>query len=224
VIARWPCPGPGGPHDELAIAFDRSRARRLLVVPALFEEANRTRRFLVETMRRLDQAGIDSFLPDLPGCNESLQPFAEQSLATWREAMIAAQRHFAATEVLSLRGGTLVAPERSPGWQLEPVAGKSLLRQLLRARSIAAREAGREERLETLLEEGRISGLELAGYPCSAMLITGLEEATPAATEALLQVKQTQLGGGAQWLRSEPSEDAAQSDALSALIAAGARH
>jgi hypothetical protein len=223
VIARWPCPGPGGHHDELAIAFDRGRARRLLVVPALFEEANRTRRFLVETMRRLDHAGIDSFLPDLPGCNESLQPFAEQSLATWRAAMIAALRHFAATEILSLRGGALVAPQGSPGWQLEPAAGKSQLRQLLRARTIAARENGREEKLETLLQVGRINGLELAGYPCRAALLKELEEAAPPVTEALLQVRQTQLGGGALWLRSEPSDDAAQSDALAALIAGGAR-
>jgi len=31
------------------------------------------RRFTVEVMRRLDNAGIDSFLPDLPGGNESSQ-------------------------------------------------------------------------------------------------------------------------------------------------------
>ena len=66
MIARWPCPGPDGPSDEYAFCIDRDRQRRVLVVPALFEEANRTRRMLVETIRRLDQAGIDAFVNKRP--------------------------------------------------------------------------------------------------------------------------------------------------------------
>jgi len=55
--ATWPCPGPAGLLDEAAVAFDRGRAARLLIVPPLFEEMNRTRRFLAEAQRALDAAG-----------------------------------------------------------------------------------------------------------------------------------------------------------------------
>jgi len=221
VIASWTCPGPGGPTQEYAAAFDGGRAVRLLIVPALFEEANRTRRFIVETMRLLDNAGIDSILPDLPGCNESLQSFEVQSLATWRDAVAAARRHFAPTYLLTIRGGALIVPDDLPGWRLEPVAGLSLLRQLLRARTIAAREDGRDEKLEMLLEQGRAQGLELAGYHCSAALIAGLEDGVQTASEVQMPIRQAQLGGGALWLRSEPSEDHNQSAALAAIVIQG---
>jgi hypothetical protein len=224
VNASWPCPGPDGPTEELAVAFERSaippRRHRLLIVPPLFEEMNRTRRFLVDTMRRLDMSGIDSFLPDLPGCNESLQPFEAQSLYGWRRAMGQAALHFRATHVLAMRGGALIFPNALPGWVLEPVKGASLLRQMLRARTIAAREAGHSEVMADLLEQGRTEGLELAGYHLGASLVAGLESAVPL-DEGQREIRQSDLGGGALWLRSEPGEDAAQADALAALIAGG---
>ena len=218
MIAAWPCPGPDGPSEEYAVSFDRGRPRRLLIVPALFDEANRTRRFLIETMRLLDRAGIDSILPDLPGCNESLRPFGGESLESWQAAMAAAIRHFACNEVLSLRAGSLIAPA-VPGWQLEPLAGRSQLRQLLRARTIAAREEGRSETIEGLLELGRREGLDLAGYACSAALLGGLEHGEP--VQGQRPIRQADLGGGALWLRSEPGEAPDQSSALAAILAAG---
>ena len=45
----------------------------------MFDEANKLRHFTIELMRRLDTAGIDTFLPDLPGCNESLAPLEAQT-------------------------------------------------------------------------------------------------------------------------------------------------
>lgn len=219
--ACWPCPGPAGIADELAVAFDRARAVRLLIVPPLFEEMNRTRRMLIETQRRLDALGVDSMLPDLPGCNESLQSFSAQSLGSWRVAMEAASRHFAATHVLAVRGGALVFPTRFPGWVLEPVKGASILRQLLRARVLSAKEAGREENSADLLEEGRNIGLELAGYRLSAALVAGLDSAVPE-DEGQRVIRQAELGGSALWLRSEPGEDPAQSAALAQIIASEA--
>lgn len=213
--ATWPCPGPA---DELAVVFDRARPVRLLIVPPLFEEMNRTRRFLVETQRQLDALGVDSMLPDLPGCNESPQPFAEQSLGSWRDAMAAAARHFGATHVLAVRGGALVFPTSLPGWVLEPAKGASILRQLLRARVLSAREAGREENSADLLEQGRNHGLELAGYPLSAALVAGLDAAVPQ-DEGQVELRQAALGGSTLWLRSEPGEDAAQSANLARIIA-----
>jgi hypothetical protein len=218
MLATWPCPGPAGILQELAIAFDQGRTARLLVVPALFEEMNRTRRFLAETQRLLDSAGIDSFLPDLPGCNESVQAFSAQSLSSWRDAMAAAGRYFGATHVLAVRGGALVFPTVLPGWVLEPVKGAAILRQLLRARVVAAHEAGFAEESAHLLEIGRNIGLELAGYRLGSALVAGLDAAVPEC-EGQRVIHQSDLGAGALWLRREPGEDPEQSATLAAIIA-----
>lgn len=218
MIASWPCPGPDGHCDEYAFGFDRARKRRLLIVPPPFDEANRMRRMLVDAMRALDAAGIDSFLPDLPGCNESSQHFSAQSLHAWRGAMAQAARHFGATDVLAVRGGALVFPGHLPGWILEPAKGASILRQMIRGRVIAAREAGRHEDSAALLEQGRTQGLELAGWHCGASLIAGLENALPE-IEGQRIVSQGELGGAGLWLRAEPAAAPEQSAALARLIA-----
>ena len=112
MISSWP--GPDG--EELAVALDRSRERRVLVLPALFDEANKLRHFTVEVMRLLDTAGIDTFLPDLPGCNESLALLDRQTLGGWRDAAALAARHFGATQVLTFRGGALTFCWMSIPW------------------------------------------------------------------------------------------------------------
>lgn len=231
MIARWPCPTPhaaagaadGADRDaalatEYALACDRGRALRLLIVPALFDEGNRLRRFTVETLRALDAAGVDAMLPDLPGTNESEQPLAAQSLVDWQAAMTAAAAHFAATHVLAIRGGALVAPAL-PGWAYAPVGGAALVRQMVRMRLLAAREAGREERQDDLLATGRVEGLELAGYQLGPALLAGLLEAAPAGQ--LATISQGDIGGAGLWLRAEPGENAEQSRTLAAHIVAG---
>ena len=214
MIAAWP--GPDG--DEFALAVDRGRTTRLLVLPALFDEANKLRHFTVEVMRRLDAAGLDAFLPDLPGCNESLAPLAAQMLAGWRAASDAAAAHFAATHVLTIRGGALCAPAGLPEIRYAPATGASLLRAMLRARIIASKEAGLEEDRDGLLALGRSEGLELAGYRLGAQIVRELESAEPVGGAALANVAQVEIGGAGLWLRAEPDHDSLQSDALAARI------
>jgi hypothetical protein len=215
----WPLPRADNPGaHEYAFGFRRLGFECLLIVPALFEEANRTRRMLVATMREFHTYGPDVILPDLPGCNESMADFSAQTLESWRGAVADAALYFGATHVLAVRGGALVAPPNLPGWALEPAKGAGLLRQLLRARVIAAREAGREEKFEDLLTQGRAEGLDLAGYRFSAKLIAGLETAMPA--QHLAPIALAEIGGAALWLRSEPGEDATQSAALAKMMAA----
>lgn len=222
MIASYPCPLPGGDTaQEFTLAFDRGRPRRLLIVPALFEEANRMRRLAVEVMRRLDAAGIDCFLPDLPGCNESLQPLEAQTLDTWRAAMAAAAAHFCATHALGIRGGVLVQPEDLPGWRYGPVKGANLLRQMLRARIMVSREMGVTETQDELLALGGHDGLELVGYRLGAELLGQLQAAMPASPPDAAEVLQDMLGGGGLWLRAEPGEDRGQADALAAIVAVG---
>ncbi|MCT2558760.1 hypothetical protein N0B51_07180 [Tsuneonella sp. YG55] len=203
----------------MALAFDKRRENRLLVLPAWFDEANKLRRLTVEVMRRLDLAGIDCVLPDLPGCNESTAKLADQTLASWRTAAAAATEHFAATHVLTVRAGALLAPEGLPGWRYAPVGGRPVLRAMLRARTIAAKEAGRSERTEDLQAMARSEGIELAGWHVGAEMFRELEGAE--APPGLAEIEQAALGGPALWLRAEPDEDAAQADALAAMVAIG---
>lgn len=217
MITGYPCPG-GDTAQEFALAFDSERPHRLLIVPALFEEANRMRRLTVEVMRRLDAAGIDSFLPDLPGCNESLASLGAQTLETWRAAMAAAAGHFGVTHVLGIRGGTLLQPDL-PGWRYAPVKGANLLRQMLRARIMVSREAGLTETQEALLDAGSRDGLGLVGYRLGAELLQQLQTAVPSVRTS--EISQDMLGGGGLWLRAEPGEDRLQADALAAIVAIG---
>jgi len=218
--AAWPCPTPdGGSAEEYALCCDRGRARRLLIVPALFDEANRLRRLTVEVMRRLDGAGIDSILPDLPGCNESLQPLEAQTPMGWRAAMAAAAAHFGATHVLGIRGGAMLTPGPLPGWHYAPSKGASILRQLIRARILASRETGISESQDSLLEQGLAKGLELAGFRLGPVLLGEFQGLTPVPGARI--VDQDTIGGGGLWLRADPGEDRDQADALAAVLAIG---
>jgi pimeloyl-ACP methyl ester carboxylesterase len=216
----WPCPLPGGGSgEEYALMIDRQRERRLLIVPALFDEANRMRRFTAEVMRRLDAAGIDSVLPDLPGCNESPQPLAQQTPASWRAAMTSAAHHFGATHVLGIRGGALLTPQGKPGWHYAPTKGASILRQLIRSRILAARESGVSESQDGLLETGFAHGLELSGFRLGAAFLQQFQALVP--EPGPREITQAELGGGGLWLRAEPDEDPAQADTLAVLLAEG---
>ena len=219
-MIAWPCPAPGGSGEEFAVVAGPENARsRVLIAPALFEEANKTRRLLAQVMRDLSNRGIASVLPDLPGSGESLAPLERQDLASWRKAMAAAARHFATTHVLSVRGGVAVAPRPGPGWRFEPVGAKSQLRTLLRTRVLAARETRGDESPARLLDEARYHGLELAGYRLGPQMVTELEAADLPRTSRRVTLTVTELGGVALWRNAEPGEDPALAAALAARIA-----
>ena len=205
----------------MALTFEQFRRWRLLIVPALFDEANRMRRFTVEVMRRLDNAGVDSFLPDLPGCNESLAPLEHQTPASWQAAVAAAAAHFRASHVLGIRGGALFMPAGLPGWRYAPFKGASVLRQMLRARILASREAGRDESQDALLAEGLERGLELAGYRLGPEFLRQFQSQVPPVAPGVAEIEQDMLGTSGLWLRAEPGEDREAADALAAIVAIG---
>lgn len=220
AIGSWQSPAALGPStEELLVSFDEERIVRILILPAMFDEANRMRRFTIDIMRRLDQAGIDSFLPDLPGTNESLAPLGQQTLAHWRHCAEVAADTFGATHVLAIRAGGLIAPVNLPGWQYSPQSGKKLMRTMIRARIVASREAGIEESSEDVLAAGRRDGLTLAGWLLGPTMIGELEtlEANASAHQSIID--QSEIGGSGLWLRAEPDEDAAQADTLAHYIA-----
>lgn len=222
MYASWPCPQPDGSMgEEMVLGFDRKRAQRLLVVPPLFDEANKFRHQLFEIMRRLDARGVDCFLPDLPGCNESTAPQGEQTLAGWRKAVAAAAAHFRTERMVAIRSGAWLVPDGFTGWAYAPAKSRQVLRGMLRARTIAAREAGHSETAEALLAEGRENGLDLAGWQLGAQLVREMDEADFAPSSALVAIDQAEIGGKPLWLRAENDVDPAQASALATLLAAG---
>lgn len=220
----WPCPAPGGSGEEFATVAGPDDARaRVLILQALFEEANKTRRLLAQTMRRLAGRGVASVLPDLPGCGESLAPPELQDLDSWRTAVRACARHFGPSHFLAVRGGTILLPRGAKGWSFEPVAGAAQLRTMVRARTIAAREVGREETSAALLDASRVHGLELAGYRLGPRMIVALEQSALPKRSKLPVLTLAELGGEPLWRRSEPDEDPALAASLADRLAAEAK-
>ena len=215
LTGSWPCPSGSA---EYALSFGGGRSRRVLIVPALFEEGNKLRSFTVDVMRQLDTLGIDSVLPDLPGSNESLAPLSEQTLAGWRADVEAAAGHFDVGHVLAIRSGALCLPDTRPAILYAPQTGEKLLRHLLRSRIVSDREAGIESDSAGLLTEGRRDGIVLGGYRLGAGLIRDLADAVDIATGPV--IAQTDIGGPGLWLRAEAASDAAQARALAERVGA----
>ena len=197
----------------------------IVIVPPLFEEANRTRRTLVLAMRALVANGFAALLPDLPGQNESLVPLVEVDLDRWQDALaeVIAGNDGPAI-IASVRGGTLIdhKAKAAAWWRLAPVGGASLLRTLMRARVSADREAGVTSSLEDLQAAARSEALLLAGNALSPAMIAGLgtAEAQPVAPLRSIGSGADGIAGTPLWLRAEPGEDAAMARAIAADIAA----
>lgn len=197
----------------------------VLIVPPLFEEANRARRTLVLAMRALSAEGFAAVLPDLPGQNESLVPLVEVDLVRWQGALAEmVSRIDSPTIVASFRGGALIdhKAQASAWWRLAPIGGASLLRTLMRARVSADREAGVASSLEGLQNEAKTAPLLLAGNRLSPAMIAQLGASEAQVVEPLRSVGLGADGivGTPLWLRAEPGEDAAMAGAIAADIAA----
>lgn len=220
VIAQWTATCANkATSEELLLKFDQGRASRVLILPALFDEANKLRRFTVEMMRRLDAMGIDSFLPDLPGCNESLQPLSEQTLSTWRENAKSVATQVSATHVLSVRAGAMLAEVDLPGWRYAPLIGAKQLRSMQRAQKLADRE-GNLGAEQTKTDNDATNGLVvLNGWTLGAEMIETLSSDPLPERPQQREIAQSELAGAGLWLRAEPSEDHAQSLALAEIIA-----
>lgn len=199
----------------------------VLIVPPLFEEANRSRRTLVLAMRALAARGFAARLPDLPGQNESLVPLADVDLARWQAALAdVAARIDGPLLVASVRGGALIDHRVAAAawWRLAPAGGPPLLRTLMRARVTADREAGLTSSLESLQEQAQTAPLLLAGNRLSPAMIAQLGAAEVQSVDPLRSVTlgngRDAIAGTPLWLRAEPGEDAAMAEAIAADIAA----
>lgn len=200
----------------------------ILILPPLFDEANRLRRTLVLMMRALSARGHAVMLPDLPGQGDSLLPSASASLRLWREALT----RFATAQsgplvVASWRGGALIddaAVNAIGWWRMAPQGGASIVKTMMRTRIAGDKEAGRVTSADDLRAAAADGPVELAGYRLSGTMIAELEGAKPADVSPLrslsLGAGDGQMVGSALWLRAEPGEDKAMALAMAADISA----
>ena len=223
MISSWPCPLPGGgTADELAVQITAENVAesglRILMLPPLFDEHNKMRRFMAQVMRALADDGVPSVLPDLTGLNESAQALENQKLSHWRGCVSHAIEHFEVSHVLAVRSGAMLVPDDARGWLYAPQSGVKMLRAMIRARTISSKEAGIAETSDEISELGHSEGVTLNGWPISAALFTELESAETPQSDRLAIIDQSLVGGSGIWLRAEPDEDSAQSASLATAI------
>jgi pimeloyl-ACP methyl ester carboxylesterase len=190
-------------RDEWTMRIGDADAPRLLFLPPLFEEMNRTRALLAGTMRKVAAAGYCCLLPDLPGTGESERALEEVSWQDWLDAAQAAAQ--GARAVASVRGGCLLDTRLSlPKWRLAPVEGASLVRDLERA--------------------GLVADGGGAGYAPSPALLQAIRAASPAgeARTARLATDRAEadrkVEGPPLWRRSEPQNSSELIDSISCDI------
>lgn len=186
----------------------------LLILPPLFEEANRMRRILVQVMRGLSEGGIGSALPDLPGTNDSLVATVDARFENWGAAVAAlADTLPRPLLTVAVRGGALLDgfAQADARWRLAPESGKRLLRDMIRATALTGGVKAGE--LET---QARTAPTRLAGNLIHPELFIALDAAQAEAVEARVAVIGETLGesdvtfdGSPPWRRAEPEDDTA---------------
>ena len=197
-------------HDEFCLSFGSDSARRILIIPPLFDEMNRMRRVLVSAMRDLAGRSVGCVLIDSPGCNESVAPLERQSLDTWRDAVAACASQLSVTHIASMRGGSLIdsAQLDLPHWRLAPVKGASLLKTMIRTRIAGEKEAGNSISEAQLLAQAQTAPIELAGNMLGPDMVAQLAVAEPVALPHLTERKLGEdIIGSPLWLRAEPQDD-----------------
>jgi len=123
---------------EAMLRFGPTNGPIVVIAMPLFEEANRTRAFVVTLCRALAAREVASALPDLPGQGESVLPTDDARLDDWRAAFAAAAgnigRH---VHGVALRSGAAIDGEArlESRWRLSPLPGAAALSELRRAAS-----------------------------------------------------------------------------------------
>ena len=189
----------------------------LLILPPLFEEANRTRAFLVAVMRRLAEAGIASALPDLPGCNDSPVATVDARFGDWQAAVAVLAGTIRPRGVASLRSGALLDRFAGdlPRWRLAPESGARVLRDMVRSTAM-----GSGVKPGALEAEARSRPTRLAGSLVHPALYEALASATVEGTARIVRLAEdggeadARIDGSPIWRRAEPGSDPALVEAV----------
>jgi len=201
---------------EAMLRFGPDAGPIVIAALPLFEEANRTRQFLVTILRALAVLGIGSVLPDLPGTGESTVVTNEARLRDQRTSYIElAQQLVRNTYGISIRSGALFDTDAALAgrWQLSPQTGEDVLRELDRVR-VASRSA-------------RASDTDYAGNTLSREMLADLRDAAPYAGTGPLRGARLEsdprdadvkYAASPLWRRSEPDNDIALAQILAGDI------
>jgi len=168
--------------------------KRVLLVPPLFEELNKSRRMIALQCRHLAQHGIDVLHVDLFGTGDSEGVLCESSWEIWHSNLQEASRWYESERgpidtLWLVRGGALLGAGIALSGHLrsllywQPVmSGTSYVNQLIRLRiaNTLDRQATPPTREEILAEIDQTGTLCVAGYEIPDSIITGLSTTLPA--------------------------------------------
>jgi hypothetical protein len=187
---------------EAVLRFGQDLPVTLTVLPALFEEANRMRRFTVCVMRLLTARGIGTVLSDFPGTGESEMALADVSFEDWQRFAATLAQDYPAS--IAFRGGSLLDAPFKHRWQLAADNGERLLRDMVRATafSTGVTAAG-------LDAQARADPVRLAGNIVNPALYAALHTATPAPGASASTIEGPKL-----WRLAEPGDDPAYAAAI----------
>lgn len=185
----------------------------MLVLPALFEEANRMRRFTVSVMRGLAERGIGTVLPDLPGTGESLLALANVSIADWQNAVASVidvvRAECGQCLTIAIRGGALLDASADHGWRLAPETGERILRDLVRATAltagVSASDVDRKARTEATALAGQVLSPKMYSELSTAILPSAKRH-TVRLTEDI-GLRDGSMPGTRLWRSAEPADD-----------------
>lgn len=166
-----------------------SARRRVVLLPPLTEELNKSRRLLAQIGRGLSHAGCEFVHLDLSGTGDSEGEFESARWHDWVDEIVTVASEKNANSLpltlLGMRGGALLLDGVRQGLSVsvervvavQPVLdGRQYLQQLMRVRVIASKFAGRAESLNDLrasLERGEV--LEIAGYGFTDAMVRSIE-------------------------------------------------
>ncbi len=193
------------------MSFGPEGGPRLLIIPPLFEELNRTRKLLSDLMRTLAGSDVATHLPDLPGTGESETLLSDVSWSDWRHAVRDAAQEADATAILAVRGGCLLddTVQGIRHIRFSPVAGKRLIRDLIRARSLTDPDFDGDAQ-KSVFDEGSTN---LGGYPIAADMARAVRDAELKSADDTITIRLESEHGDADvtiegtplWRRAEPS-------------------
>lgn len=196
---------------EAMLRFGPDTGPVVVAALPLFEEANRTRAFVVTILRALAERDIASALPDLPGQGESLLQTELATLPGLREGFAAACMRFDKAYAFAVRSGALLdtSAQIAGRCHLVPTTGAELARELGRIR-------------------GLHDGNNYAGNLLSPDLLAEIEEAIPAVAHTIrfegdARAADVKLRGAPLWRRAEPDNDPVLATLLADEIATWVR-
>jgi hypothetical protein len=189
--------------EEFVMSLGEHHTRQITFIMPLFEEANRFRKILADIIRALNEKGIGSRVPDLPGTGESLMGTDQITCAHWQSALnaFASDTHY----VASFRGGCLFDSALHPKhtWRFAPESGQRLVRDLRRTQLTQAHNDGAD-------------GYEkVAGNIVKTSFLDNLMRMAPVQPLSLRTIQleshaaqaDAKIPGQAVWRRSEPCDD-----------------